>query len=466
MTHATFGGGHDIGGVTDKFEWLREHISGGVFVPGDPGYGAECLTYNLLTPLTPPIVVGAANVADVEAAVRFASANDMPIAVRGGGHLQPHTATDALLITLDRMTAVRIDEDSATAWVAGGARWADVLAAATPRGLAAAVGSAPSVGAIGYVLGGGQSPTLGRAFGYASDHVSEFEVVTADGVRRTADEVENADLFQALKGSRGNFGVVTAMRIALLPVANIYAGGLFFPGEESERVITAWRDWANKLPDAATTSAGILRVAPMPHLPEVLRGRFVVAIRYAYADDADEGAGLLAPMRSLGPAMLDTVAEQPFAVAAAMHGDPPVPVPFRDLGMGLRELPDKAIEAMIEVDGPGAGSPLGTLEIRALGGALDRAPAPDANPARGLPYQIIAVGPDAALDLLENALAPWRDDRQQPNSMTRRQIDVRDVQKVYGDDLFGRLAVLKAKYDPDNLFRVNFNIPPVHTVSP
>jgi hypothetical protein len=144
-----------------------------------------------------------------------------------------------------------------------------------------------------------------------------------------------------------------------------------------------------------------------------------------------------------------------------------VPVPFRDLGMGLRELPDEAIAAMLEVDGPGAGSPLGTLEIRALGGALDRAPAPDANPARGLPYQIIAVGPDAvALDRLENALAPWRDDRQQPNSMTGRQIDVRDVQRVYGDDLFGRLGVLKAKYDPDNLFRVNFNIPPVHTVSP
>nr|WP_296068795.1 FAD-binding protein [uncultured Actinoplanes sp.] len=431
--------------MTDKFDWLREHVAGGVFVPGDVGYDAECFAYNLLTPLAPPIVVGAASVADVEAGVRFAAAHEMPIAVRGGGHHQPRAATDALLITLDRMTEVRIDEDGAAARVAGGARWQDVLAAATPLGLAAAAGSAPTVGAIGYVLGCGRSPMLGRAFGYASDHVTEFEVVTADGVRRTADEVENADLFQALKGSRGNFGVVTAMRIALFPVATMYAGNLSFGPAQAERVIKAWRDWARTLPDEATTSVAIRPGE--------------CAIRYAFAGPAERGAALLAPMRALSPITRDAVAEVPFADAAAMHGDPPMPPPFHDLGMGLHDLPAEAIAALV-----GAGA---VAELSALGGALDRAPAPDVNPARGLPYQLIAVARDTgSLDRLENALAPWRDDRQQPNSMTRRQIDVRDVRRVYGAELFGRLAALKAKYDPDNLFRVNFNIPPVRTVSP
>lgn len=455
--------------MTDKFDWLRDHVTGAVFVPGEIGYAAECSTFNLLTPLTPPVAVGAASVADVEAAVRFASANEMPIAVRGAGHSQPHHASDAVLVTLDRMTAVQIDEDSAVARIAGSARWGDVVEATAPLGLAAPVGSAPTVGAIGYVLGGGQSPTLGRAYGYASDYVTEFEVVTADGVRRIANEVENADLFQALKGSRGNFGVVTSMRIALLRVETLVAGGLYFPGNEAERVIRAWRDWSAKLPDAATTSVAILRVAPMPHVPQVLRGQFVTAIRYAYAGPAAEGIERFAPMRDLGPAMLDTVAEVPFATATTMHYDPPTPVPYLERGMALSDFSEEAIHALIKVDGPGSYSPLGNVEVRALGGALDRAPAPDANPGRGVAYQVVAVGRGtasdapavlAALDALEQALTPWREDRQPPNSMTPELAGVKEVRRVYGPELFDRLAALKAKYDPDNLFRVNYNVPP------
>jgi FAD/FMN-containing dehydrogenase len=454
MTHATRPQSLDSGVVTDKFDWLRDHVTGAVLVPGDAAYAAECSTFNLLTSLTPPVVVGAAGVADVEAAVRFAAANDMPVAVRGGGHGQPHTASDAVLITLDRMTEVQIDEDSAVARIAGGARWADVVDATAPLGLAAPVGSATTVGAIGYVLGGGQSPTLGRTYGYASDHVIEFEVVTADGVLRSANEVENADLFQALKGSRGNFGVVTAMRIALLPVETLVAGGLYFPGNEASRVIKAWRDWAPELPDAATTSVAILRVAP---------------IRYAFTGPAAEGIELFAPMRALGPAVLDTVAEVPFTTATTMHYDPPDPVPYLERGMGLMDLSDEAVDAIVKVDGPGSYSPLGNVEIRALGGSLDRAPAPDANPGRGLAYQLVAVGRGTAndspavtatLDALEQALRPWHDDRQQPNSMTPNQAGVDAVRRVYGADLFERLATLKAKYDPDNMFRMNYNIPP------
>lgn len=469
MTYAIAPKATDSDLVTDKFDWLRDHVTGAVFVPADVGYAAECATFNLLAPLWPPVVVGAASVADVEAAVRFAAANDMPVAVRGGGHSQPHQADGAVLVTLDRMTAVQIDEDSAIARIAGGARWGDVVEATSPLGLAAPVGSSPTVGAIGYVLGGGQSPALGRAYGYASDYVTEFEVVTADGVRRIANEVENADLFQALKGSRGNFGVVTAMRIALLPVETLVAGGLYFPGNEAPRVIRAWRDWAAKLPDAATTSVAILRVAPMPQVPQVLRGQFVAAIRYAYAGPAAEGAEYFEPMRALGPAMLDTVGEVPFATATTMYYEPHSAVPYLERGMGLKDLSDEAIRVLMEVDGPGSYSPLGNVEIRALGGALDRAPGPDAIPARGLPYQVVAVGRGtgndspavrAALDSLENALRPWRDDHQQPNSMSREQAGASDVRRVYGMELFGRLATLKAKYDPDNMFRMNYNIPP------
>ncbi|MEU8817451.1 FAD-dependent oxidoreductase [Actinoplanes sp. NPDC048796] len=304
-----------------------EKLTGPVLRPGDPGYDEERRTQNLLTPLRPAIAVGAADVADVRAAVRYAAANRLAVAVRGGGHMQPYTAEGAVLITLDRMAGVTVDAGRRTARVTGGALWREVIDAAAKEGLAPMAGSSVTVGAIGYVLGGGQGPILSRPYGYASDHVTSFDIVTADGELRTVSGDD--ELFAALRGP------------------------------------------------------------PIPQLPEPLRGAHVLSVRFAHLGPAEEGEALLAPMRAVAPALIDTVAEVPFAVAATLHNDPVDASPYQDRSLGLSGLPDAALDKLIELTGPGTRIPLTSVEVRALGGAMDRPPAtPDSVPSRGLPFQL------------------------------------------------------------------------------
>ncbi|MFG1993976.1 FAD-binding oxidoreductase [Actinoplanes sp. NPDC048988] len=446
-----------IDGV-DNLDQLR------VFRPGEPEYAAACATFNVLAPLHPALVVDAASAADVQQAVRYAAANGLAVAVKGGGHLQPVPGDGAVLIILDRMAGVTVDPSSAVARVTGSARWGQVLDAAAEHGLAPLNGSTPTVSAIGYVLGGGQSPTLGRQYGYASDHVTEFEVVTADGSLRVVNDTQEPELFHALKGTRGNLGVVTRMDIGLLRHPTIYAGGIFFPGEQMTTLLPLWRDWAATLPENAGTSVAVDRLPPVPDLPPHLRGAFLLHVRFAFTGPADQGEALLAPIRAAGTAVDDSVAEVPYRDSALMHADPLNPLPYVDKGLGVRELTDEALAAFLGAVGPGVDCPLVTVEIRALGGALDRAPAaPDAVPSRGLPFQVLGIGaggPDdlprlrAALDRLVEALRPWRYDHQMANFMTAGGAGLRDV---YGPELYDRVLAVKHKYDPDNLFRVNFN---------
>ncbi|GAA0458872.1 FAD-linked oxidase [Paractinoplanes deccanensis] len=447
--------------MINNIDRLREQVS--VLLPGEPGYAAACATFNVLTPMTPAVVVDAAGPADVQAAVRFAAANGLAVAVKGGGHLQPLPGDGAVLIVMDRMAGVTVDPAAATARVTGSARWGQVLDAAAEHGLAPLNGSTPTVGAIGYVLGGGQSPTLGRRYGYAGDHVTEFEVVTADGQLRVVDEIREPELFHALKGTRGNLGVVTRMDIGLLPIPTIYAGGLFFPGEQMTTLLPLWRDWAATLPENASTSVAVDRLPPAPDLPPHLRGAFLLHVRFAFIGPAEQGAALLAPIRAAGTAVDDSVAEVPYRDSATMHADPLTPLPYVDKGLGLSALTDETLAAFLGAVGPDSGCPLTTVEIRALGGALDRAPAvPDAVPSRGLPFQVFGVGaggPDdlprltAALDRLVEALRPWQYDHQMANFMT---VGGDGLRRVYGPELYDRILAVKHKYDPDNLFRVNF----------
>ncbi|GAB3952714.1 FAD-binding oxidoreductase [Kribbella albertanoniae] len=453
--------------VYHRVEVLRAEIEGAVFLPGDPGYDAECYSYNLLTPPAPAVVVAAASAGDVQTAVRFAAANGLAVGVRGGGHMQPPTRNDALLITLDRMSEVLVDQEHGEAWVIGGARWQHVLDAAAPYGLAPLSGSAPTVGAIGYLLGGGQSPVLGRLHGFASDHVVEFAVVTADGELRTVSRSSEPELFDALKGTRGNLGVVTAARIRLFPYPAIFGGGLYFAGEHLADLLPVWRDWATALPDAASTAVGILRLPPAPELPEPLRGAFVVHVRFSFAGAADEGAAVLAPMRAAGVPLLDSVAEIPYVATGSIYAEPPNPLPFVDRSFGVRELPDEALTALVEAAGPDAALPPAVVEIRALGGALDRAPAEADAVVRGVPYQVLTIGVGAphevealgkSLEVVADALHPWRCGGMVNFLPTSDALDQAAVSALYGPELHDRLLAVKQKYDPNNIFRLNSNL--------
>ncbi|NMO51259.1 FAD-binding oxidoreductase [Actinoplanes sp. TBRC 11911] len=451
---------------------LRDAVAGPVLLPGDEGYAAEVASFDLNQPVRPAAAVGVTGAADVRAAVGFAARQHLPVAIRGGGHQVVTGEQDAILINTARMQDVRIDPGARTCRVEAGVRWGTVAAEAAKYGLAPASGSSPRVGVVGYTLGGGQSPVFARSQGYAADHVRRLDVVTADGQSRAVTPHSEPDLYWALLGGKSNFGVVTAIEFDLFELTEFYGGGIFFPGERAADVLDAWRRWAPGLPEQATTSVGVMRLPPMPDLPEPLRGAFVVHVRYAYLGAADEGERLLAPIRAAGTPLMDGVRLMPYTDNPLIHMDPMEPIPFYDRTTTLREFSPEVLDALIGFAGPGSGNPLLGIEIRALGGALDREPAaPNAVPTRGVPYIVFGLavgGPDQAdplrdwLDRMVRLFDPWAvDDRRMINFLSKEEAATPEqVRLVYGADRYDRLARIKHDVDPENIFRMNHNIRP------
>jgi hypothetical protein len=455
----------------EDIDGLAGQISGRVFLPGEEGYAAECAIFNLNLVLEPALVVAVTSPADVQAAVRFAAEGRMPIAVKASGHQPMGPAHGALLICTRRMNAVTIDAGRRTARIEAGALWGQVIEEAAKLGLAPMSGSSPRVGAVGYTLGGGQSVALSRSQGYAADHVLSLDVVTADGQLRHATGESEPDLFWATRGGKDNFGVVTAMVCELFPQATFYGGGVWFSLEHMRKVIPAWRDWVETLPEEATSSFAVQRLPPLPELPESLRGAAVLHMRFVHLGPAAEGERLFAPMRGLAPARHEAVAEMPYASIALVHLDPVDPIPYWDRSLMLRGLPDQAIEALLALTGPQSGSPLFGVEVRRLGGAMDREPAaPNAVSTRGIPYMLFGYGvggPDrrdllrGALDRLIRGMQPWAAERQFINILSPEQgTSPEELRSVYGAEIYDRLARVKKAYDPLNLFRMNHNIKP------
>ncbi|MPZ23719.1 MAG: FAD-binding protein, partial [Dehalococcoidia bacterium] len=317
------------------------------------------------------MIVGAASAEDVVAAVRYAAANGLPIGVQATGHGIVNTFEGGVLVTTSRLSEVSCDPRSGRARVGAGVRWGEVIRAAAEHGLAPLSGSSPTVGVVGYTLGGGFG-LLGRKYGYAADHVHRIEVVTADGELRTASADENSDLFWALRGGKGNFGIVTAIEFTLFPLPEFYGGALTYPGARAAELLPAYRDWAASVPEEMTSSIAIMRLPPIPDIPEPLRGQFITWIRISYAGDAEKGAALVEPLRRLSPAILDTVHAMPYTESWSIHMDPVDPLPAHDGALALSELSDGAIDAFLERVGPGAECSLLMAELRQMGGALAR----------------------------------------------------------------------------------------------
>jgi hypothetical protein len=196
-----------------------------------------------------------------------------------------------------------------------------------------------------------------------------------------------------VRGGKGNLGIVTEIEFDLMPVARFYGGGIFFPAAAAREVLHAWRTWAPTLPDDASTSVALLQLPPDPALPEPLRGQYAVHVRFTHLGTAVEGETLLAPMRAVAEPLLDAVGEMPYAAIDAVHMDPPQPLPFADRGATLASLPAEAVDALLGVAGPDAGSPLAIVELRLLGGAIARAPrVPNAVGGRDAAFSLFAIG--------------------------------------------------------------------------
>ncbi|MEV4534431.1 FAD-binding oxidoreductase [Asanoa sp. NPDC049518] len=430
-------------------------VSGAVLLAGDEGYDDERAVFNTSHELMPAVVVVPENAVDVQVAVTFAARHDRPVLVKTTGHQMVGTARGAVVISTHRMNDVTVDTAARTARVGAGVVWSEVIAEAAKAGLAPLNGSNPTVGVTGYTLGGGLSPTLGRSLGYAADHVRSLEVVTADGRLRHVDAESEPDLFWAMRGAKGNFGVVTALEFDLFPVPRLYAGALYFPGDRMAEVLRAWSAWHPRTPETMVSSFAVMRMPELPELPDTLAGKFVVSVRIAYNGTTADGERLVAPLRAVAPAVLDTVRDMPYTEVASIHSEPTEPLPYYERSITLREFPAAAQDALVSLVGPGSETTLVLAELRALGGAWDREPAvPNAVATRGLPYVMLGVASGAAEPVAEllDGLAPWKGDRRVVNNLAPE--EATDGSAIYGPERFERLLAVKRAYDPGNLFRV------------
>lgn len=442
---------------------LRRRFRGAVFQPGEPGYDEHRLGWNRTFASRPAFIAAAATAADVRDAVRAAREHALPFAVQATGHGAVVPADDALLLKTTALTSIEIDPRRGIARVGPGAVWRDVNRAAARYGLAGLAGRCGTVGVTGYTLGGGQS-WLSRTYGFAADSVVSADVVTADGVALTATARQHPDLFWALRGGGGNFGVVTSLEFRLQPVAHVYCGMSLYPLERAFDTLAAYRQWALSEPEAMNTAVLLIRLPPSPLVPEALRGRRVLAIRAFH--HGDDGRRVLAPLlEAAGPPLLDAFATRPFPAAGdATNGPDAPPMANRQEIEMFRALPDDVLHAIVEAGADD--SPLAFVEVRHWGGAMAD-PGPDAGPAghRDVPFSVMAVAPypsadrtapDATLDRLVGRLRPYATG----GSFLTLLTDHTKTRTAFTAGNYARLAAVKRVWDPANVFHLGHNIEP------
>lgn len=432
-------------------------IAGRIATPHDADWDQARMAWNLAADQHPEAVAFVESADDVAATVRFAAQNHLRVTAQGSGHgalsLRPLEGT--ILVKTERMRGVEVDAEARTARVEAGVLSLELAEAAGAKGLASLPGSSPDVCVTGYTLGGGLS-WFGRRYGFACNRLRAVELVTADGEARTVDAENEPDLFWALRGGGGSYGIVTALQLNLVPVAEAYAGALLFPAEVGAEGIRAYRDWAAGISEDVTSVVRFLRPPDIPDVPEFIRGKALLTIDAACIGDQAAGEAAIAPLREIGEPILDTFGQIPAAGLSKIHMDPEQPVPGLGHHRVLRELSDEAIDAWVGVAGPDSGTPLLLTELRQLGGALGR-PDPGGGALSHLDAGWVMYGvgmvmsPEmgeavsAGLDRMDEAMEPWAAEGGYFNFADRPC----DSDAILPPDVCSRLAEVKRKWDPD-----------------
>jgi UDP-N-acetylenolpyruvoylglucosamine reductase len=440
-------------------------------MPGHPGWDEARRAWNLAVDQHPAAVALPTSAQDVAHVIGLARDYGLRIAAQGTGHNAAPLGSlaDTILVKTAAMRQVTVDPAARIARAEAGAVWLDVVEAAAGHGLAALAGSSPDVGVVGYTIGGGMS-WLGRAYGLSANNVEAIEVVTADGRLVRADACTETDLFWALRGGGGSFGVVTALELRLFPITEVYAGLLWWPADAAAEVLQAWRELTQSdLPEEFTTCARLLNLPPIPELPASLRGKSFVVIDVIHLGTPAEADQLLAPLRALRP-VTDTMQTVPAQALSHLHMDPEQPTAGAGDGLMLASLPAEGIETLVRVAGAQAGTPLVAVELRHLGGEMKRVrPANGALAAVDADYALSAAGlapfPQAGASVARSvaavltAMTPWAAKQMCLNLAETG----RGPGSFWPSQAYDRLRRIKAVVDPNDLIRSNHPVPPLRS---
>jgi FAD/FMN-containing dehydrogenase len=450
---------------------LHAGFRGRIVGRDDPSYEEQRKIWNGSISRRPALISRCAGVADVIRAVKFGRQHGLPTAVRSGGHSFPglSVADDAQVIDLSLMKGVRVDPEVRTARVQAGVLLGELDRETQAFGLAAPSGIVTHTGVAGLTLGGGIGWIM-RKHGLSVDRLRSVDVVTADGEFVKASEDENADLFWGIRGGGGNFGIVTEFEFDLVPLGpTILAGPIFWPMEDSGKVLRFYRDWVAEAPEELMTIVLHRKAPPLPFVPAELHGKPVVMVVPCWIGDPEEGERFIKPLREFGSPVADVCTPKPYLTHQAMF-DPSF-VPGRWYYMrscDVRELTDEVIDVTVE-HSLKIQSPLTSFPIwQAGGGAVSRVPDDETafnGRNAGFTYNITsstetADGFDEEREWVRNfwsALEPWHTTVYVNFLMEEGEDRIR---RAYGDEKWDRLKALKRKYDPDNFFRLNQNIPP------
>ncbi|HZM69218.1 MAG TPA: FAD-binding oxidoreductase [Candidatus Cryosericum sp.] len=454
----------------NKIEELKRQIQGEVLLPGEEAYESARQIWNATIDKRPGAIARCAGTPDVVQAVNFARDNGVLLAIRGGGHnIAGNALCDGgLVIDLSRMKAAKVDAKARRVTIEGGATLADLDAATQAHGLATPVGINSTTGLAGLTLGGGFG-WLSRKYGMTIDNLESVEVVTAAGEAVKASAKEHPDLFWALRGGGGNFGVVTRFEYRLHPVGpEVLSGLIVYPMSEAKSVLKQYRDFMKQAPDELTVWTVLRLAPPLPFLPADAHGKGIAALAVFYAGDPKQGEKLIAPLRAFGKPVGEHIGMQPYT-AWQQAFDPLLTAGARNYwkSHNFTSLPDALFDAVVASLGK-LPSPQCEIFFGAIGGATTRqAPDAAAYGHRDALYVMNVHGrwdtaaEDArgiawARDFFQ-ASAPFASGGAYINFLTADEGD--RVRSAYGAN-YDRLARVKRQYDPGNLFRVNQNIKP------
>jgi FAD/FMN-containing dehydrogenase len=441
---------------------LRSALTGSVVAPGDPDWDTARLAWNRLVDQHPLAVVQAADAHDVAATVRWAAARGVPLSAQPNGHGASRSIDGAVLVRTAALDDIWVDAGARVARVGAGVRWGDLQVALDGTGLTGLVGSNPDVTVVGYCLGGGLS-WFSRAFGSGAGTVRAFEVVDATGAHRwVSDEAPgDADLVWALRGGGGDFALVTAVELDLLPAPQIYGGLLAFPAQAAPAVFRAFTAVTEGAPEELSTWASVLHLPDAPFIPEPLRGASLALVMATYLGDPADAERLLAPVRAAGPVLRDTFRPLQPGEVGLLAEEPVDPSPAVLAGTRLHTFDDAAIDALLELAGEAGRSPLMQVQVRHVGGALARERRPGAAGTATEPYVVtgMAMVPapelaplvSAALDQLFTVVEPWSSGTAPLTFLDRDDA----IDRCYPPATIDRLRAVKAAVDPAGLFRSN-----------